>query len=262
MRFWRMASVLCATGGLLAAQVAGFDRNIYPGDEALPALRRTFRFAGFWLNAPPGRPDNTWSGTRPALLRSGFGFLVLFNGRLEKELTAGAGALGRADGAAAAELTRKEGFPARTVIFLDQEEGGRLVASQRAYVHAWIDAVNVSGFRAGVYCSAVPFREGDGSVVNTADDLRRNAGSRQFALFVYNDACPPAPGCALDRSLRPGASGISSAVAWQYAQSPRRKALTSTCAATYAGSGACLDPGTQLDVDLSTAISADPSHGR
>ena len=129
-------------------------------------------------------------------------------------------------------------------------------------MHAWIDAVNLSGFRAGVYCSAVPFREGDGSLVNTADDLRRNAGSRQFALFVYNDACPPAPGCALDRSLRPGASGISSAVAWQYAQSPRRKALTSACAATYAGSGACLDPGTQLDVDLSTAISADPSHGR
>ena len=88
MRLWRLASVLCATGGVLAAQFAGFDRNIYPGDAMLPALRRTFRFAGFWLNAPPGRPDNTWSGTRPALLRSGFGFLVLFNGRLEKELTA------------------------------------------------------------------------------------------------------------------------------------------------------------------------------
>ncbi len=247
--------------GVLCAQFPGFDRNIYPGDEALKGLRLTFRFAGYWLNAPPGQSASTWTGTRPALLRNGFGFLVLFNGRLEKELRREAGALGRDDGSAAVNLARTEGFPAGTVIFLDQEEGGRLQPSQRAYVHAWIDAVNAHGYRAGVYCSGMAFREGDGSVVNTAADLRANAGQRQFALFVYNDACPPSPGCVTSPP-KPDASGIADAVVWQYAQSPRRVEVTAACAATYAASNACLDPRTQLDLDLSTASSPDPSAGR
>src|ERR1700759_5268198 len=27
----------------------GFDRNIYPGDDAMPILRKTFSYAGFWV---------------------------------------------------------------------------------------------------------------------------------------------------------------------------------------------------------------------
>ncbi len=256
-RLTRVAVTALVLACAARAQYAGFDRNVYPGDAALPALRHVFRFAGYWLNAPPGRPDNSWTGKRTALLQNGFGFLVLFNGRLEKELTNPA-ALGSSDAASAAGLARKEGFPPRTVIFLDQEEGGRLDPSQRAYVHAWIDAVNARGFRAGVYCSAVPFREGDGSIVNTADDLRHHAGRRAFDLFVYNDACPPSPGCVFVAPPRP----VDASAIWQYAQSPRRKELTASCAATYASSGACLEPTTQLDVDVSSATSPDPSHGR
>src|SRR5580704_14377125 len=64
----------------------GFDRNQYPGDAALGSLRQTFSFCGYWLNVPPGENSNTWKGKREVLTSSGFGFLVLFNGRLFREL--------------------------------------------------------------------------------------------------------------------------------------------------------------------------------
>ena len=59
-------------------------------------MHKTFAFAGYWLNPPPGADTNPWAGHRAALAAQGFGFLVLFNGRLEAELkrVADAGALG------------------------------------------------------------------------------------------------------------------------------------------------------------------------
>ena len=39
---------------VLGQTYLGFDANDYPGDDALPGLRRTFTFSGYWLNAPPG----------------------------------------------------------------------------------------------------------------------------------------------------------------------------------------------------------------
>ncbi|MGH9865260.1 MAG: glycoside hydrolase domain-containing protein, partial [Candidatus Acidiferrales bacterium] len=64
----------------------GFDRNDYPGDAALDSLRQTFAFSGYWLNAPPGENSSSWRGERTILRAHGFGFLVLFNGRLDKQL--------------------------------------------------------------------------------------------------------------------------------------------------------------------------------
>src|SRR5438105_5160357 len=72
----------------------GFDRNDYPGDASLQVLRRTFSYAGYWLNNPPGESGNGWTGKRQMLDSVGFGFLVLFNGRLDKNLKHNAAALG------------------------------------------------------------------------------------------------------------------------------------------------------------------------
>src|SRR5690348_17124571 len=130
-----MLPLLC---GVAAAQpaartYAGFDANEYPGDALLPALRQQFAFTGYWLSTPPGANHNPWAGKRDLLVRSGFGFVVLFNGRLDKEILAAAkagktpAALGRADAAAAVAAARREGFPPQTILFLDQEEGGRLL---------------------------------------------------------------------------------------------------------------------------------------
>src|SRR5690242_20485604 len=102
----------------------GFDRNEYPGDSALPRLRKTFAFSGYWLNPPPGASRNNWLGKRPALLAQNFGFAVLFNGRLARGLRSvkAAAALGRADARLATRAASTEGFPPRTIIFLDQEQ--------------------------------------------------------------------------------------------------------------------------------------------
>src|SRR5208283_3721483 len=154
----------------------GFDRNNYPGDQNLKVLRQTFSYTGFWLNHPPSAKTNTWSGKRRTLQAAGFGFLVLFNGRLFNELksVAYAGKLGKSDAQTAVAAARREGFPAKTIIFLDQEQGGRMLPEQIAYIYAWMDGVSAAGFRAGIYGSGIPATD-DGNIV-TAEDIRANAG--------------------------------------------------------------------------------------
>jgi len=241
----------------------GFDSNEYPGDKNLDALRKTFAYAGFWLNNPTGANGNTWSGKRETLQQAGFGFLVLFNGRLDAELKRApdASALGRSDASQAAQAARREGFAAGTVIFLDLEEGGRMLPEQKAYIYAWVDGIAGAGYRAGVYCSGIPVPEGRGVVV-TADDLRQNAGEREIVYWVANDACPPSPGCSFPRRApAPSASGVSFAEVWQFAQSPRRRDVAQGCR-NYHRDGNCYAPGsesTRLFVDLNAAASADPS---
>ena len=247
----------------------GFDRNEYPGDENLPALRQTFSYAGFWLNNPPGERRNTWVGKRQKLASAGFGFLVLFNGRLYADLkyVSRAKALGKSDAKAAVAAARKEGFPAQTVIFLDQEQGGRMLPEQNAYLFTWIDGVTAAGFGAGVYCSGIAAKEEGGAAVITAEDIRQNATGRKIVYWVTNDACPPSPGCVFPaKPPKPSASGIDFTDVWQFAQSPRRKDVASGCPANYNPDGECYPPGVdlakKLHVDVETATSPDPSQGK
>jgi hypothetical protein len=249
----------------------GFDRNEYPGDGSLKTLRQTFSYAGFWLNNPPGMSSNSWAGHRAAVEAARFGFLVLFNGRLYAELktVTHATQLGRSDAQAAAVAAQREGFPRATIIFLDQEQGGRMLPEQKAYIYAWVDGVTVAGFRAGVYCSGIPSKD-DGNVV-TAVDIREHAGegaraTRQIVYWAINDACPPSPGCAFPpHPPMPAQSGVDFAEVWQFAQSPRRKDIAAHCT-NYSRDGNCYTPGVTasqgLHVDLNTATSSDPSHGR
>jgi len=243
----------------------GFDRNDYPGDASLPVLRRTFSYAGYWLNNPPGAKTNSWAGKRPALQSAGFGFLVLFNGRLYKELKHDPSALGQKDALDAVAAAKREGFPAHTVIFLDIEEGGRMLPEQKTYIYRWVDEVTDAGFRTGVYCSGIPAKEGKTSVV-TAEDIRANAQGRDIRFWVTQDSCPPSPGCAFPKRL-PSASDsrVSFADVWQFAQSPRRKDFARMCR-NYHADGNCyppgVDPASHLHVDLNTATSSDPSGGR
>jgi hypothetical protein len=243
----------------------GFDRNDYPGDANLAALHQTFAFSGYWLNNPPGEQLNTWAGKRAKLEAAGFGFLVLFNGRLYKDLLHNAAGLGLSDGKSAAASARREGFPSGIVIFLDIEQGGRMLPEQKAYIYAWVDAVTANGFRGGVYCSGIPAAEGRISIV-TAEDIRQNAGGRAITFFVTNDVCPPSPGCAFRKPPAPAESGINFSDVWQYAQSPKRPDFAAKCPANYNADGNCYPPGVapalKLHVDVETATSGDPSAGR
>jgi len=244
----------------------GFDRNDYPGDASLTTLRETFSYTGYWLNNPPGASSNSWVGHRAAVESAGFGFLVLFNGRLYAELktVANAQRLGQSDAQKAIASAQREGFPHGIIIFLDQEQGGRMLPEQKAYIYAWVDAVAAGGFRAGIYCSGIPASDDDNVV--TANDIRQSAGSRDITYWAINDACPPSPGCALSQKPpSPSRSGVTFAEVWQFAQSPQRKDVAGRCT-NYSRDGNCYSPGTKpnqaLHLDLNTANSPDPSHGR
>jgi hypothetical protein len=247
----------------------GFDRNDYPGDENLKLLRHTFSYAGFWLSNPPGEKANSWTGKRSLVESAGFGFLVLFNGRPFGSLKtiSHASALGKSDAQAAIAAARREGFHPGTIIFLDQEEGGRMLAEQKAYIYSWVDEITASGFRAGIYCSGIVADEGGGVKVVTAEDIRQTAAGRKISYWVTNDACPPSPGCAFPRRPpSPAGSGIDFAEVWQFAQSPKRKDVAAGCPKNYDRDGSCYPPGIdvsrQVHVDLNSAGSADPSLGR
>jgi len=246
----------------------GFDRNNYPGDQNLKTLRQTFSYTGFWLNHPPSATTNTWSGKRRILQSAGFGFLVLFNGRLFNELksVSYANKLAKSDAHTAVAAARREGFPAKTIVFLDQEQGGRMLPEQKAYIYAWVDGVTAGGFRAGIYCSGISAQKEGGEDIVTADDIRQNAGARKIVYWVTDDACPPSPGCVFPKHPPIAAeSGIPFADVWQFAQSPKRPDVAASCPA-YNPDGNCYPPeisvAQHLHIDVNTATTPDPSRGR
>ena len=257
----------CAPSGVFR----GFDRNDYPGDSTMRSLYGTFAFTGYWLTPPPGERSNTWIGKRDTLRQQGWGFLILANGRFDKEIVKAQKAgttpaqLGRQDAAVAVAAAKSEGFPQHAIVFLDQEEGGRLLDEQADYLLAWTEAVAASDYKPGVYASGQPVPDGPGKTVDTVQHIRslvKKQHLHEVAIYDYQDACPPAPGCTLDS--RPlSEAGEPDLIVWQYSQSPRRPEITKACAKTYAANGSCYAPGfPSLAIDLDAAATADPSSGR
>ncbi|MGC2211377.1 MAG: glycoside hydrolase domain-containing protein [Candidatus Korobacteraceae bacterium] len=248
-----------------SAAYLGFDRNDYPGDANLSALRNSFAFTGYWLSTPPGERSNSWRGKRTAVQRAGFGFLLLFNGRDYAQLKSRPNP-GPSDGTTAVRSALAEGFPRGSVIFLDQEQGGRMLPEQKRYVFAWAEAVRRAGFRPGIYCSGIEIAESDGGRISTAGDLHDSPQGRQLVFWVANDACPPSPGCSFPRNPpTPEASGTPFAEVWQFAQSPVRPQFAAACRQSYNPDGNCYPPelpGRKLHLDVNSSRSPDPSHTR
>ena len=244
----------------------GFDRNDYPGDTALPILRKSFSFTGYWLSSPPGGNSNSWSGKRKVLSSHGFGFALLFAGPSSGELRDAPYTLQRVaeDTQTAAAAARREGFPAGSVIFLDVEEGGRLPSTYFTYLRLWVSELSRLGFRAGIYCSSIPIDEGEGLTLVTSDFIREQLGPTELVYWVYNDACAPSPGCVVPQNPPPPSkSGISYAQIWQFVRSPRDKATAVHCSG-YAKNRNCYAPGDTthaLFLDVNSATSSDPSGG-
>jgi hypothetical protein len=245
----------------------GFDRNEYPGDAALPVLRKSYSFASYWLSAPPGEKSNSWIGKREVMKSQGFGFLLLYQGRTSRQLSDNKSSIkaGLADAREAAATARREGFPEGSVIFLDVEEGGRFSESYHAYLKSWAESLAEEKFRPGIYCSGIVVDEGKGATIISADDIRGHIGATDVVYWVYNDACPPSPGCSVPQDpAGPSASGVAYASVWQFVRSPREKKVARHCRG-YASDGNCYAPGDAAHkwfLDENVATTADPSGGR
>ena len=253
-----------ASGG--ARGYLGFDRNQYPGDAALRELRKEFVFAGYWLTAAPGGKTNTWAGKRAVMEKQGWGFLLLARGRAVESVRTAASAReeGLADAQGAAQSATAEGFVPGGIIFLDIEDGGRLPAAYHAYLKAWADEIVKLGFRPGMYCSGIAVYEGAGVSIVTAEDIRAQEAPRQIAYWVFNDACPPSPGCVrVAEPPLPAVSGVRDAAVWQFVRSPREQETAGKCGGyaadenCYAGMGAAR----KWHLDMNVAGAANPSFG-
>jgi Domain of unknown function (DUF1906) len=255
-----------ASGGQRSSKSGflGFDRNDYPGDAAMKDLRKEFTFAGYWLTPAPGGKTNSWKGNRRAMKALGYGFLLLAQGRAGNAIQTVADAVqkGRADAREAARNAKVEGFASGAIIFIDIEDGGRLSPAYHAYLQAWADELRKLGFRPGAYCSGIAVGEGGGVTIVTADDIRRNEAPRSFAYWVFNDSCPPSPGCiSLANPPLPAASGVNDATVWQFVRSPREKETAARCSG-YAADENCYaaaDAAKKWHLDMNVAASANPS---
>jgi hypothetical protein len=60
----------------------GFDTNVYPGDRAMDAWKRTgvYEWVGYYL-AAPCHSDDSWSGKRATLVNNGWGLAVIYVGQ-------------------------------------------------------------------------------------------------------------------------------------------------------------------------------------
>jgi hypothetical protein len=244
----------------------GFDRNEFPGDAAMGELRKEFAFAGYWLTAAPRGKTNTWAGKRAVMEKQGWGFLLLARGRAVESVRTAASAReeGLADARSAAQSAMAEGFVHDGIIFLDIEDGGRLPAAYHAYLKAWADEIVKLGFRPGVYCSGIAVNEGAGVSIVTAEDIRAQEAPRQIAYWVFNDACPPSPGCVrVAEPPLPAVSGVRDAAVWQFVRSPREQETAGKCGGyaadenCYAGMGATR----KWHLDMNVAGAANPSFG-
>lgn len=200
-----------------SAGVPGFDTREYPGDAVMARWREQspYRWVGYYLPAPC-HTGSSWQGRRDALETMGWGIAVLFIGEqawapgdepppdrvpvrcTRANVTAERGA---ADGRDASAAARAEGFPARTVLFLDVERADGVPAEQAAYAAAWARAVRAGGFAPGLYAHAR-----NAAALRSA--MSEAAPGSVVALWVAAES-------GFDLTRAPAASGFADAAVWQ-----------------------------------------------
>jgi hypothetical protein len=201
----------------------GFDARVYPGEAAMRAWRESspYRWVGYYLPAPCHR-DASFSGTRPALERMGWGMAILyvgqqaFEGAAPPDTTTGRPIVcsrtlltaerGRADARDAVARTRGEGFPAGSVIYLDVERTSAVPDSLLAYYDAWTGEV----LRDGTYLP--------GTYAHQANAARLFAAARAAYERAGRAGSPPfwvAGGSGFSLDQPPYAVGLTYARVWQ-----------------------------------------------
>lgn len=213
---------------------SGFDSYAPPSDDQMSWLMLTTNLAwcGYYLAPAPSHHDMSWAGKRTDLVESGWGIAPIYVG----QQLSGPGShvvtekQGWTDGLDAVSLMVAEGFPVGSFAYLDIEVPAS-PGPQDDYIFAWADAVRKSSFGAGVYCSHL--------IASRAQAMLPDA--RIWAYKVTTTNLHDMPGTAFSEAA-PAYSGFPLAFAWQHDQSARIE----------------VDDG-YFEVDLSTALTADPS---
>ncbi len=270
MRRFLLAALvfLAAVPGISQRAYLGFDKNDYPGDDLLPALHRNFSWTGYWLNNPPGMKSNPWEGKRDFIRSAGFGFTILFNGRLDAQLKDKTPPLSAARTPLppwqlqSARDSRPEplffSIRKRAVRYYLNRPGTSAPGSQASIAHPTNQASTVPAFPSHPDHRKFPPLRMSRPVFPLP-----NSGSGTIAARPR----PAASSTILPTPLLiQSTSGFASAMIWQYAQSPRRPEDTAACAQTYAADRGCYPPNLphspQTWIDLNVSDSPDPSHGR
>jgi hypothetical protein len=157
----------------------GFDTHTYPGDKTMRAWKNApgapYRWVGYYLPSPCHK-DGSWTGKRQTLTDMGWGLAVVYVGqqtwgrtprptakRIASLRRQGAScnadylsaASGDADGVDAIAVTAAEGFPPRSIVFLDIERMEKLPTAMRDYYRAWARRLLRDGhYLPGVYVHA------------------------------------------------------------------------------------------------------------
>jgi len=138
---------------------AGMDKSDYPGDRVMESLIRTTNldWTGFYLTPAPSQGHQLGWMPKHKFLRSlGWGLAPIYVGRQEPSIPRADHRMtpenGKIDGTHAAQLAAAAGFPPRSVVYLDFENGPPLTKKATAYYVAWAEALRLGGFSPGVYC--------------------------------------------------------------------------------------------------------------
>jgi hypothetical protein len=157
----------------------GFDTHTYPGELTMRAWKNApgspYRWVGYYLPSPCHK-DRSWTGRRQLLTDMGWGLAVVYVGEqswgraprptaarlasLRKQgTTCNADFLsasrGDADGVDAIAVTTAEGFPARSIVFLDLERMEKIPPAMRDYYRTWARRLLHDGhYLPGVYVHA------------------------------------------------------------------------------------------------------------
>ncbi|MBV8568432.1 MAG: DUF1906 domain-containing protein [Methylobacteriaceae bacterium] len=217
---------------------AGLDTSDYPGTPQMGWLKKNTNLAwcGFYLGKAPSHPSTSWMKHRSDLDKQGWGFAPIYVG----QQVTGPGthnsslAQGQADGKDAVALMGQAGFPNGSSVYLDIENGPPLMPVQHDYIAGWVDTVAAHQYQPGVYCSFLLAEEVHG--------LRSQA--RVWVFRVATTKPHPVPGPNYP-DPHPGGSGYAGAFMWQ---------LGMACQISLPGA-----PNGVLNVDLDSAVSADPS---
>jgi Domain of unknown function (DUF1906) len=206
-------------------------------------------WTGFYLAPAPNHADTSWMNKRATLDSIGWGFGILYLGRQAGDSVHLTAAQGRTDAQNAAALTAQAGFSLPAHVFLDVETGGVLTSKFITYITAWVQEVFDNTIHyPGVYCNKTSATQIKNAVTGTPTDF-----------WVASLGCPPSQGCGQALPAPgPTLSGISFALAWQYAES----GLPGGCPG-FNANGNCdlVSSGTHYPVDLDVATRTDPAHG-